>query len=106
MMDREKSPEEQRLHLFYACLAGPYRTLGLARRIPELLRKRGWPIDQDLVSVLGGAVALKKIGAGRQPFRRPPLADRLGGMWPADSAAMTASQIVERFELQELLQAR
>lgn len=87
-----------------AIIAGMARRLGLVQRVPELMRKNGWPVQsKDLVSVLIAAVACKKIGAGATRFRRPEAAERLGGLWPAEDASATASAIVDSLELDRLL---
>lgn len=89
-----------------AMIGGAVRALGLVKRVPEVLKARGWPVDDDLVSVLIGALACKKWGAGRTRFRRPSSAEGLGGLWPADKASVTASQIVDTLELDDLLSPR
>jgi hypothetical protein len=105
---------EDRHALKFAAIAGPSRSLGLLKiddekrltgRVPELLRSRGWPVDLDLCIVLAAAIGLKKIGVGRQLFRRPSAAQGCGGKWPADAGSLTASQIVVELELSDLLQA-
>jgi len=90
----------------YALLAGPARGLGLLKRVPELLRQRGWPHEGDLAVVCAAAVGCTKIGAGRQLLRRPREADGCGGRWPADAGTLTARQIVEELELSDLLVPR
>lgn len=96
---------EQADVVIYALLAGTARGLDLHKRLPELMRSRGFPTDDvDLVSVLKAAVALKAIGAGATLVHRPSGADALRGAWPADSGTRTASQIVEELELQRLLE--
>lgn len=106
MTEPDPSPEEQKNVVRHALLAGTARGLGLLQRVPELCRARGWALEPHIVAVLQGAVALKKIGAGRTSFRRPASAEGLGGKWPADIPRLTASQIVALLELEELLDAR
>lgn len=101
----QPSAREQREAMVYALLSGTFRGLDLAKRLPNLMRSRGWPAeDDDLRSVLAGAVACKKIGAGATIFRRPVGAEQLGGKWPAFLERMSASQVVEWLDLQELLE--
>ena len=108
------SAESDRFAVKYASIAGPSRSLGLLKiddekrltgRVPELLRRRGWPVDLDLCCVLAMAVGHKKIGLGRQLYKRPAAADGCGGRWPAEAGKLTASQIVADLELTDLLQA-
>jgi hypothetical protein len=134
MSERERSPEAQRAVARYAFIAGPVRGLDLVKRVPEFMRKRGWPAeDQDLVDVIAVAVGLTKIGAGANPVYRPPGADAMRGAWPADSQharrcqlaaqaqgrmlgqpvtcrphfqCISASDLVIKLELDELLQNR
>lgn len=90
-----------------AMLAGAAKALGLVQRVPELMRTRGWPADdQDLVAVLITAVACRKWGAGREVFRRPKAADGLGGLWPLHAQRVTANHIVDTLELDDLLSPR
>ena len=114
MSDGPKDTPEDRFAVKFASIAGPSRSLGLLKiddekrltgRIPELLRKRGWPLDLDLCCVLAMAIGHKKIGLGRQLYRRPPAAEGCGGKWPVDAGSLTASQIVTELELTDLLQA-
>jgi hypothetical protein len=132
--DRERSPEAQAHLSRYAFLAGPVRGLDLQKRVPEFMRQRGWPAeDEDLVTCITAAVGLSKIGAGATPIYRPPTADALRGAWPADSAhtgrcqlaaqaqglmlgraptckphfqCISASELVVKLDLDELLQNR
>lgn len=86
-----------------ARLGVAYR-LGLHKRVPDLLRKRGWPTDEGLNVVLAAAIACKVQGAGGEVFRRPAAADGLPeGRWGRDEIKLTASQIVASLELEELL---
>lgn len=94
--------EKRDLHL-KAMLAGTSRRLGLLKRIPELMRTRGWGHDEDLVSVFAAAVACKVLGAGAQVFRRPAKVDGIDRIWPVEWGRLTASQIVSGFELKHLL---
>lgn len=106
MADAERDPWAQVQVMRYACIAGPARGLDLHRRVPELFRQRGWPEDPDIMAVVKAAVGLKKIGAGLTVFRRPPSADALRGAWPEEDGKLEARQLVEKLELQELLQNR
>jgi hypothetical protein len=87
-----------------AMLAGSARALGLYLRVPQLLRKRGWPQDGDLIAVITAAVALKRIGGGRTVIKRPPGADGCQEMWSPKFPRLTASQIVDELDLHELLE--
>lgn len=106
MSDASRTPEQQWNATRYAMLAGPVRGLDLLKRVPDLLRRRGWPEDPDLVAVISAAVGLKKIGAGRTLIRRPHAAGGCGGKWPVDQPRMEARFIVEQLELSELTQGR
>jgi hypothetical protein len=80
------------------------REKGLLKRIPELLKARGWPYsDIDLVAVISAAVICKIVNAGRTTIRRPSNADRCSGKWPAGDKC-TASEIVTALELHDLLE--
>lgn len=82
-------------------------TFVLPKRLPELMRARGWPTeDHDLIGCLMAAVACKAMGAGGQLFPRPPGAEQLGGLWPADAIFCTASQICDTLELDDLCKPR
>lgn len=114
MSDKLEDTPANRHAVKFATIAGPSRSLGLLKiddekrltgRIPELLRSRGWPVDMDLCCVLAAAVGFKKIGVGRQLFRRPTAAQGCGDKWPADAGSLTAAQIVIDLELTDLLQA-
>lgn len=94
---------EQRHAVTHALLAGTARALGLLKRVPELVRKRGWSDDPDLSYVLAAAVALKVIGAGGTLLRRPQSADACGNRWPIEKRRLTASQIVDALELGDLV---
>lgn len=86
-------------------IQGIARRLGLYQRVPELMRKRGWPAeDQDLASVIYGAVACAKLGANFTWFKRPPGADALAPLWPRDQERVTAKQIMDTLDLDDLLQ--
>jgi hypothetical protein len=107
MSDTPRTPLEQREIFRYAAIAGPVRGLDLRKRIPEIMRQRKWPHeDEDLVTVLCIAVGLKKIGAGRTLLRRPPGADGLGGLWAIERERVEARWLVEALELDELIQGR
>jgi hypothetical protein len=94
---------EQKFSVVYALLAGTYRGLELDKRVPALMRSRGWPADNDdLRSVIAVAAALVVIGATATIIRRPPAADALRGAWPAESGSMTAGQVVASLDLQSL----
>lgn len=80
--------------------------LGYHRTVPELLKKRGWPLDEDLVVVLASALACKAQEAGGTRFRRPVGADGLPGLWPIEETSRTASRIIESLELTELIEPR
>lgn len=85
-----------------AALAGAARALDLLRRVPDLLKQRGYEQpDADLVFVLCAAIACKKLGAGKQMFRRPANA---GSDWPTDSPQRTATQIIIDYDLFDLLE--
>lgn len=85
-----------------ALLTGVTRALGLLRRVPELLKRRGVDFpDQDLIYVLCAAIACKKAGAGKQAFRRPPNST---DDWPADKPIRTATQIIIDFDLFDLME--
>lgn len=105
MSDRVRTPDEQLKVFRYAALAGPARGLDLFRRVPELLRSRGWSTHPDLQAVLISAIGLTKIGAGATVIKRPPGADEVGGKWPVEAGKLTARQIVVELELKDLLQA-
>jgi hypothetical protein len=103
MSDIIVSPHEQLEAVRYTLLAGRMRGLQLDKRMPELMKRRGWPAeDDDLRSVLQAAVVLKTLGAGATLIKRPPSADALGDVWP--DGKRTASQIVDALELHELLE--
>lgn len=94
---------EQKYSVVYALLAGTYRGLDFAKRVPALMRSRGWPADNtDLHSVVAAAAALVVIGATATVIRRPPAADALRGAWPTESGSMTAGQVVAALDLQSL----
>lgn len=105
-MDDSRTPEQQRDVFRFAAIAGPARGLDLHKRLPEVMRDRGWPQDFDLVCVLTAAIGLTKIGAGRTLFRRPSAASGCDGRWPVDAGRLEARQIVNEFELGDLLQGR
>lgn len=92
--------------LRHALIAGSVRGLDLRRRVPLLLKERGWPVDEDLVAVLATAVGLTKVGAGATVMRRPPAADGCAGWWPREWERRRASQLVADLELRSLLQGR
>lgn len=97
------SPQEQLEAVRYTLLAGRMRGLQLEKRVPEFMKARGWPAtDDDLRSVLQVAVVLKSLGAGATVIRRPAAASELGGKWPDDAGARTASQLVDALDMQEL----
>lgn len=88
-----------------ALLAGTARALGLLKRVPEFMRKRGWPSnDQDLVAVLTAAIICRKWNAGRTRIRRPEGANYLQDLWPAEASVVTANHIVDTLELDDLLE--
>lgn len=97
------NPKEERQAMTFALLAGPARTLGLHKRVPELLRARGWTCEPDVVAVLTAALSLTKVRAGLTAIRRPPAAGGLGGKWPEERTHMLARQIVDVLELDDLL---
>lgn len=105
-LDHEAPPvpvEEQKFSVVYALLAGTHRGLDLGKRVPALMRSRGWPADNDdLRAVIAAAAAIVVIGAGATVIRRPPAADALRGAWPAESGSLTASQVVAALDLQSL----
>lgn len=101
--ERDVPIAEQRHAVTHALLAGPARAFGLLKRVPELVRKRGWSDDPDLSYVLAAAVALKILGAGATILRRPQTADTCRGKWPSEKPRMTASQIIEALELGDLV---
>jgi hypothetical protein len=110
MSEQAKSPEEQRNILRHALIAGPARTLDLHKRLPRLFKKRGWPLDEDLLAVAGAAIALTCMGQimrgsirGLRLFRRPAAAEGCGGKWPLEAGKLTAPQIVAELELDDLL---
>jgi hypothetical protein len=108
-MDEEegRSPIEQVAITKHALIMGPVRGLDLRTRVPEFMRARGWPYqDVDLMIVICMAVGMKKLGAGRTVLRRPPGADGLKGLWPADQPRVEARLLVEMLELHDLLQNR
>lgn len=99
-----------------AWLCGAAKALGLVKRVPEFMRRRGWPYqDESLVAVIIAAIACKVVlaapkgrpvgNAADTKFRRPAAADGLSGLWPADKPVVTAAQIVDTLELDELLKA-
>lgn len=83
-------------------MQGVAHGLDLVKRLPEFMKNRGWPPDQDLTSVLIGAICCFVLGARGQRFRRPKAADALGDLWPFEAGATTAKQIVDTLELDDL----
>ena len=104
--EQEAAFEEAKYATLIPILVGPVRTLELAKRVPELFKARGWPLDQDLLAVVMAAIACRKLRAGRQLFRRPDAAGGCGGKWPESDARLTAIQIVDALELVDLMEAR
>lgn len=105
MADRIINPKEQRQAMTFALLAGPARTLALHKRVPALLRARGWTCEPDVVAVLTAALSLTKVRAGLTIIRRPPAAGGLGGKWPEEITHLLAREIVNLLELDDLLEA-
>lgn len=89
-----------------AALGGAYRALELGRRVPELMKQRGWGADEDLAAVISTAIACMAYGAGATVIRRPPAADMLKGLWPVENPKSTAKAIFDTLELDDLLQRR
>jgi len=111
---REESP------ITFAFLTGVVDALGLRRRVPELLKRRGYPVTENLSSVLGLALAYHRVADQLEQritrpehrparldtqvlFRRPAEADGCGDRWPADLTRLSAADIVTRFDLLPLL---
>lgn len=107
MSAEERKPpiHEQIGAVKYVLFAGTHRGLDLGKRVPELMRSRGWPHDDvDLASVLAACVCLVFIGAGGTRVRRPPSAEACGGAWPDSAFIRTASDVVRSMDLQSLLE--
>lgn len=106
-------------------VATAWRVLELGKRLPEIFKERGWPLDEDLMAVAASAIGFVKANLGKQ-YRRPPAAAQLGvkhfddggfadeeweevrlqfkdgQRWGADEI-LEAWQVVQRLELQRLL---
>lgn len=103
MIERKIAIDEQKHVIIHALLAGTARATGLLKKVPELVRKRGWSDHPDLTYVLAVAVALKVIGIGGTIIRRPEYADTCGGLWPSSHWRVSAAWIVESLDLQDLV---
>lgn len=106
MSERARPPEAQMKVMRHALIAGSVRGLDLRKRVPQLLRERGWPQDEDLIAALCVAVGLTKVGAGATVIRRPPAADGCAGWWPREWERRRASRLVMDLELDVLYQNR
>lgn len=103
---RPQTLEEAKALLHRTIFAKVVELLALRKRVPEEMKRRGWPHeDLDLVAVLTAAVVYSRLKA-HQLLRRPPGADSLKGLWPADQMVTSAKQIVDTLELDDLLVAR
>lgn len=105
--DPASAAEEKRVKT-HVLIAGTARGLDLFRRVPALMEKRRWPADQGLADVLIAAAALAwlHVGAaehGATVLRRPPAADGLQGLWPAEAETLTPRAILTILEIEELL---
>jgi hypothetical protein len=121
-VEREASIDEEKAVIRHAILAGPARALGLFKRVPEVFKKRGWSLDDDLVAVAISAISIKRMEEvispeavafgweGRQHgtnakiyLRRPPAADTCGDRWPNTVPRATPREVVSLLDLDELL---
>ena len=107
-ISRPVTPAEQKEVILKAMIVAPVRALGLIKRVPEIARARGWPVDGDKgYAFVIVAIGAYKLGLYGQRFKLPD-AYLTHERWQAFAAQFghspTCAEVVEAMDLDALLE--